>query len=256
MIGCVREIPQATHKLSSTHLEQLHRSQTIISGHGNHITTDRGIRQAHLLIGRELVEPLQLISDLGGSLKIQPFCIAIHLRMEQRLQFITAPLKHHRHLAQGAVVIIRGDFFLTYAWTTSDAVIQAGSVGMQRAGTLPQRKDPLHKEESSPEQSHIHVRAVKTIEGATEAAPTRNKNAWISFAPGDAEIGIFLVIFKQHIEVGLLVLDQIRLERECFGLAVGDDELNVTNLTHHQTDARAEVVSAAEIAAHTTAQAF
>ena len=54
----------------------------------------------------------------------------------------------------------------------------------------------------------------------------------------------------------LLVLDQIRLESESFGLTVGHDEFDVTDLTHHQADARAQVVSAAEIAAHATAQAL
>ena len=54
----------------------------------------------------------------------------------------------------------------------------------------------------------------------------------------------------------LLVLNQVRLESQGLGLAVGHDEFNLTDLTHHQPDSRAEVVSAAEIAAHATAQAL
>ena len=52
----------------------------------------------------------------------------------------------------------------------------------------------------------------------------------------------------------LLVLDQVGFQRESFCLAIGHDEFDLTDLTHHQANARAQIVATAEIAAHPAAQ--
>ena len=54
----------------------------------------------------------------------------------------------------------------------------------------------------------------------------------------------------------LVVLDQVRFQRQRFGFAVGDDELDLAHLPHHQGDARGVAMAAAalEVAAHAVAQ--
>ena len=82
------------------------------------------------------------------------------------------------------------------------------------------------------------------------------KNARVGLTPGDAEVGIFLVVLQQHVEVGLMVLDQIGFQRQRLGFTVGDDELDLADLTGHQADPRREIVTTAEVAANPAAQSL
>lgn len=52
----------------------------------------------------------------------------------------------------------------------------------------------------------------------------------------------------------LVGLDQIRFKGQCFAFTVGDDELDLDHLAHHEGDAGAEGLAITEIAAHPTAQ--
>jgi len=58
------------------------------------------------LVGGELLEAHQLVADAGGLLEIEPFSHLFHLGAQQLLKFVAAALEHHRHLAQGALVIL------------------------------------------------------------------------------------------------------------------------------------------------------
>ena len=51
-----------------------------------------------------------------------------------------------------------------------------------------------------------------------------------------------------------MVLDQVRFKRQRLSFTVGDDELNVTDLTRHQADPWRQIMSAAEITPNTTAK--
>ena len=152
------------------------------------------------------------------------------------------------------MIVLRADFFLADPRTASDAVVEAGAVGVHRPGSLPQREHPLHQEQGAAQQAHIDIGPVKAIQGAAEATATGDENPWVGLTPGDAEVGVFLVVLQQHVEVRLMVLDQVRLENEGLRLAVGDDELNLTDLACHQPDPWRQIVAAAEIAAYAAAQ--
>ncbi len=51
-----------------------------------------------------------------------------------------------------------------------------------------------------------------------------------------------------------MVLDQVGLECQGLGFAVGDDELDLHHLTHHQSDAWTDRLAIPEIAANAAAQ--
>ena len=152
------------------------------------------------------------------------------------------------------MVILGADFFLTNARTTADAVVQTGAVRMERPRSLPQREDSLNQKQRAAQQAHVDIGTIKTIEGAAETAAAGDVDARVGLTPGDAEIGVFLVILQQHVEVRLMVLDQVGFKCEGFGLAVGDDEFDLTDLTCHQADARRQVLATAEVTAHPAAQ--
>ena len=104
--GCIGGVTQAPHQFSGPHLEQLDRGQAFVTGEGQHIPADAGVGKTHLLVSGQLIQPLQLIPNPGGRFEVQALGVAVHLLIQQTLQFIAAPLKHHGHLAQGAVVVL------------------------------------------------------------------------------------------------------------------------------------------------------
>ena len=136
---------EPTHELAGSHLKQLHSGHPLIRRQGEHITADGAVAEAHLLIGGEGVDALQLIAHAGGTLEIKPLGVALHLPMEQLEQFLIAPLEHHRHLAQGVVIGLGADLLLTDARAAADVVVQTGAVLVQRLGPLPQGEHPLHQ---------------------------------------------------------------------------------------------------------------
>ena len=189
-------IAKAADQFSGAHLKQLHRCHPLIRNQGNHVAADGAIAKAHFLTGCEGVKPLQLIPNPGRRFKIQALCIGLHLLVQQVEQFVIASLEHHRHLPQGLVVVARTDLLLTDPWAAADVEVQAGAIPIKRLGPLPQREDPFHQGQGAPQEAHIHVGAVKTIEGATKAPLAGNKDSRIVFAPGNAKIGVFFVVFK------------------------------------------------------------
>ena len=165
------------------------------------------------MISREQLQALELVPHPGSGFKVKPLGVAHHLLLEQVLQFLIAALKHHRHLAQDLLVIGRADFFLTHTGATTDVVVQASAVFMQGLRALAQRKHPFHHREGSPQQANVNIRAVKAIQRTAKTAPPSDENARIILTPGDAEVGIFLVILQQHIEMRLMVFDQVGFQR-------------------------------------------
>ena len=214
-LGClrIRGEAQTTHQLSGPDLKELHSGDPVIGGQSNHITADPSIGERHFLISREQLQALELVAHPGSGFKVEPFGVAHHLLLEQVLQFLIAALKHHRHLAQDLLVIGRADFFLTHTGATTDVVVQAGAVFMQRLRPLAQRKHPFHHREGSPQQANVNIGAVKAIQRTAKTAPPGDENARVILTPGDAEVGIFLVILQQHIEMRLMVFDQVGFQR-------------------------------------------
>jgi len=210
---CIGGEAQTTHQLSGPDLKELHSGDPIIGGQSNHITADPSIGERHFLISREQLQALELVPHPGSGFKVEPFGVAHHLLLEQILQFLIAALKHHRHLAQDLLVIGRADFFLTHTRATTDVVVQASAVFMQGLRPLAQRKHPFHHREGSPQQANVNIGAVKAIQRTAKTAPPSDENARIILTPGDAEVGIFLVILQQHIEMRLMVFDQVRFQR-------------------------------------------
>ena len=154
------------------------------------------------------------------------------------------------------MVLLRTDLFLTHAGTASNAVVQAGAIRVHRSRSLAQGKHPLHQKQRATQQAYIDVRAVETIERTAETATPGDEDARIGLAPGDAQVGIFLVVLEQDIEMRLMVLDQVGFKGQGLRFAVGHDELDLAHLTGHQADAGGEVVPTAEVTADATAQAF
>ena len=154
------------------------------------------------------------------------------------------------------MVSLGADLFLAHPRAAADVVVEASALPVERLGSLAQGEHPLHQGEGAAQQTHIHVGPVKAIQGRAKPPPPGDEDARVGLAPGDAEIGIFLVVFEQHIEVRLVLLDQVGFKRQRLGFTVGDDEFDLAHLAHHQGDARAVAMAATtlEITAHPIAQ--
>ena len=195
-----------------------------------------------------------MVAHPGGGLEIEPFGVPLHLAGEQGQQFVIAPLEHHRHLAEDLLIVVAADLFLADPRATADVEVQAGAVAVERLGPLAQGEHPLNHGQGAAQLAHIHVGAVEAVVGFAETPLAGDENARVAFAPGDADIGIFFIVFQQHIEVGLVMLDQVGFQRQRLVFAVGHDEFQVADLAHHQADAGAMAGGIVEIAAHPLAQ--
>ena len=133
------------NELAGTHLEQLHRCHPFIRREGQHVAAHRAIADAHLLIGCERVDPLQLIAYPSGTFEIEALGVALHLLLQQLQQLLVTPLEHHRHLTQRVVIVVRADLFLAHTGAAADVEVQTGAVFMQRLRALTQWKDPFHQ---------------------------------------------------------------------------------------------------------------
>ena len=127
---------------------------------------------------------------------------------------------------------------------------------MQRLGALPQREDAFNEAQGPAQEANIDIGTVEAIERGAESPAPGDEDPRVGLTPGDAQIGIFLVVLQQHIEVRLVVLDQVGLQGQRLRLAVGDDELDLADLAHHQGDAggMAMATPALEVAADPVAQ--
>ena len=245
---------QPAHQFAGPHLEQLHGRHAAVGGQGQDIAGDGAIPQAHLLLGAEALEALQLVAHPGGGLEIEPLGVPLHLAGEQGQQFVIAPLEHHRHLAQDLLIVVAADLLLAHAGAAADVEVQAGAVAVERLGPLAQGEHPLDHGQGAAQLAHIHVGAIEAIVGFAETPLAGDKNARVAFTPSDAHIGIFFIILQQHIKVGLVMLDQVGFQRQRFVFAVGNDEFQVADLAHHQANAGAMAGGIVEITAHPLAQ--
>ena len=97
-------ITESPDQLAGPHLKQLHSCKAIVTGQSQHIPAHGRVRQAHLLVCRQLIQTLQLVTHASSGFKIEALGVAFHLLLKQGLELVAAALKHHRHLAQNAVV--------------------------------------------------------------------------------------------------------------------------------------------------------
>ena len=236
--GNFRHKTQPPHQPPSPNLEQLNASMAIARGQGDRIARNPIVWQLHLAIGPQLFQASQSIAQLSRQLKIQFLRCGNHLLLELLHQLARSSLKHHGHLLHRLAVIRWCNQTLTNTRAAANVVVQAGAISKQGLWPLPQGKQTLHQPQRFPQGPRIGVGAVVAIAGLAQLAFAGNEQPRIILRPSNAEIGIFLVILQQRVEVGLMLPNQVGLQGQGFRFRIGNDEFNLRHLPHHQLQAR------------------
>lgn len=58
----------------------------------------------------------------------------------------------------------------------------------------------------------IDVGAVVAVFGVGDTSFAGDEDTGIVFGPGDAEIGIFFIVFEEDVELGLMLFDEVGFE--------------------------------------------
>ena len=77
----------------------------------------------------------------------------------------------------------------------------------------------------------------------------RELDGGIDVAFGERDEGVALVVAVVHVEGRVVLLDEVLLQHQAFGLVVHDDVVEACHLTHHQGDLLA-LVLAQHVLAH------
>ena len=92
------------------------------------------------------------------------------------------------------------------------------------------------------------------IDRAVFFQPPRDVDARIFFERAVADVGVSLVVAQQHVELGLVLLDEVVFEREGFFFVVDDDVLDVGDFAHERAGLGVLPVGFEEVRAHAASQ--
>jgi len=117
-------------------------------------------------------------------------------------------------------------------------VFQTGPGGGPEDPAFPEGEGLVDEGQGIPHGRGGDVRS--KIERTVALQPAGDRGSGKRFPGVDAEEGIMLIVSKDDIILGLLLLDQIAFQDKGFKLALGDDILDIFYLRDHRKEARGE----------------
>ena len=88
------------------------------------------------------------------------------------------------------------------------------------------------------------------IDGPILAKPPRDVNARVFLEGRETDIRVGLVVPQKHIELGLILLDQIILKRQCLAFIVDHDVIEIGNFAHQRACFRIRLIGLEKIRPH------
>ncbi len=147
------------------------------------------------------------------------------------------------------ILLFRAQFTDARRDTPLDVVLQARPAAFARNHLVarPHPKQPMRQRHRSPRQL-----GWQEWTGVVVLVPLRlprDQDAGKCLAGGQLQVGVVLVVAQEDVVAGILLLDQVVLERQRLDHRVGDDGLEPCRLVEERVDARAHALRA-EVAAH------
>ena len=119
----------------------------------------------------------------------------------------------------------------------------------RRIGTLAERKNPIQKSLDLIGRSHVWIGA--EIEATILFDLARDDKTRIAII-GNLDEGIGLVVLEHDIVLGLVLLDEVDLEKQGFNIRLSDNKLKIHNLRYQRF--RLSIVTPSEIGPHPIAK--
>ena len=116
-------------------------------------------------------------------------------------------------------------------------------------GTLAERKNPVQKPFDLISRSYVRIGA--EIETAILFDLTRDDEARIALI-GNLDKGIGLIVLEHDIVLGLVLLDEVDLEKQSLNIGLSDNKLKIHNLRNQRF--RLGIVAPSEIGPHPIAK--
>ncbi len=197
-------------------------------------------RQADRLMRLDLRQRPDAVAQYRGALEFEIGRGLFHALRQCLLDLAVAPTQEAAHLLDDRGVLVLFDAPHARRRAALDLVLQAGP-GARRehaVGTGAQREGALQRVERAVDRSGRGERPEVLVAGLARAAVLGELRPFGVAA--DDDIGKRLVVAQQHVEARPEALDQVVLEQQRFGLAVGDREFHGRGRRHHPHQARRE----------------
>jgi hypothetical protein len=260
IVELARLVDQA--RLLADHLaaaqdQRRHRGTPRVTRHAEHVGVAPAARN-HLLGHPRVLEQRDLVAALRRALELAARRRLLHLCVQSPGQLVVAAAQEeqepvdHRAVLGGidrGAAIARPDAAL-------DVVVEAGPVGaavVLEVPAGPHRKDAADLAQRAPQDLDVGVRAEIPRAVVLDLAGDRDPRPL--FLDAHPDVREALVVLERHVEAGLVLADERRLEQQRFDLAVGEDEVEVGGLDHQLAQPRVLEV-AGQVVADPVAEAL
>ena len=239
ILGVRREISAITEILPGAQEDHLDAELAAFLVDGEDVgLVDRG--QADRLVRLDMGQRANAVAQHRGPFEFEIVGGPVHALRQRLLDLAVAAAQEAAHLVDDAAIFHRIDAPDTGRRAALDLVLQAGSgarrehavgAGAQREGALQGVERPVDRG-SRGEGAEILVALLAHAAVLGELRPLG--------VAADHDVGERLVVAQQHVEARLEALDQVVLEQEGLGLAVGDHELHGPGARDHALQAGVE----------------
>ena len=203
---------------------------SLSQGDDVHVADRVGVDLDALLLGHAL-HTAHPVTQHGGSLEFQAFRRLLHVLLQVLVDRLGVPFHEQDHLLDHLGVVLLGGVAGTRSDATVDEELQAGTgvFAGNRFGTRPVGEEPFY-------QVHGLADGACGGEGAEVSRsivgdPPSDVHPWKLFRKVYLEVGVGFVVFKPGVISGFVALDQGVFQDERFGFTVGDNALEVVQMT-------------------------
>ncbi|OPZ64980.1 MAG: hypothetical protein BWY85_00867 [Firmicutes bacterium ADurb.Bin506] len=229
LVGSTEHEVLGPDQLASAHHQHPDARTPPVSGNGDHVAVDFGIRNHPLLLSYAR-KRLELVAKLGGELKVEVGGRRVHAPLHALEQGVVLALEEQHYSIDDLAIVVWSHRSRARSHTGLDVVVEAWPARrrirpyLHRA--LAQRKDCLEQAQGLAGSRHIGVRP--EVAGAITYHSSGQEHPWVRLTHSDPDEGVGLVIAQPDVVVGHVLLYQVAFEHQSFELRGGDDVVDVT----------------------------
>ena len=244
----------ATQQQSGAHLEHHASAQIAISGQAHNVQVP-SLGAVHALLLGERIETGQHVTHARGALEVERCRGFAHADLHVGPELFGLALQDTQDLVGHLAIVglaLQAD---AGCLTAPDVVVEARAVGFVLGEVVAARAhgmQSLHDLERLPHGAHRRVGAevARTVVHDTPRDVYTRKR----LPHGDFDVGILLVVPHEDVEARPILLDEVGLEDERFGLRADHQRVHALDEPNQLAILGAQVRLTPEVAAHAATQ--
>ncbi len=211
-------------------------------------------RARHELLRLHALELRKLIAVLRGALEVELRGRLLHALAEPLGHDVAAALEEQDRVLEVARVVLLRDQADARRGAALDLVLQARPAPILEVTVLaaPELEELLELAQRLAHRARVRVRAEQLRFARARTAVEREPRKGV--IRGQLDVRIALVVAQHDVEPRPMLLDQVVLEHQRFGLGARDRDLDARDRAHHRDGLRVLRAPALEIARHALAQ--